>query len=92
MNPERFVEEVYQRVEIVDNYKYVFEGESPCYHHREDCPRLHSEFRNYEIPQEIRARGIEWIEKYRVWFKENLYLLEGREDVLEMRIYAAFGG
>ena len=90
-NPERFVDEIYQRVEIVDNYKYVFEGEAPCYHRREDCERLHSEFRNYEIPQEIRNRGIEWVNKYREWFKENLYLLESREDVLEMRIYAAFG-
>ena len=91
MNPERFVEEIYQKVEVVDNYRYVFEGESPCYHRREDCEHLHSEFRNYEIPQAIRDRGIEWIERYRTWFKENLYLLDGREDVLEMRIYTAFG-
>ena len=61
MNPERFVEEIYQKVEVIDNYRYVFEGESPCYHRREDCERLHSEFRNYEIPQAIRDRGIEWI-------------------------------
>ena len=91
MNPERFVEEIYQKVEVIDNYRYVFEGESPCYHRREGCERLHSEFRNYEIPQAIRDRGIEWIERYRAWFKENLYLLDGREDVLEMRIYTAFG-
>lgn len=91
MNPEKFVEEVYQRVEIVDNYRYVFEGESPCYHRREDCERLNSEFRNYEIPQTIRDRGIDEIERYRIWFRENLYLLEGKEDILEMRIYAAFG-
>ena len=91
MNPERFIEEVYQKVEVIDNYRYVFEGESPCYHRREDCNRLHSEFRNYEIPQAIREKGIDAIIQFRTWFKENLYLLDGREDILEMRIYSAFG-
>ena len=91
MNPERFVEEIYQKVEILDNYRYVFEGESPCYHLREDCERLHSEFRNYEIPQAIRDKGFNVVQQYRAWFKQNLYLFDGKEDVLEMRIYSAFG-
>ena len=91
MNPEKFIEEVYQRVEIIDNFRYVFEGESPCYHHREDCERLHSEFRNYEIPQTIRERGLDEVQRYRIWFKDNMYLLDGKKDILEMRIYAAFG-
>ena len=38
MNPEKFIEEVYQRVEIIDNFRYVFEGESPCYHHQAQHP------------------------------------------------------
>ena len=91
MNPEKFIEEVYQRVEIIDNFRYVFEGESPCYHRREDCERLHSEFRNYEIPQTIRERGLDEVQRYRIWFKDNMYLLDGKKDILEMRIYAAFG-
>lgn len=91
MNPEKFIEEVYQRVEVIDNFRYVFEGESPCYHRREDCDRLHSEFRNYEIPQAIRDRGFNEVQRYRTWFKDNMYLLDGRKDILEMRIYTAFG-
>ena len=91
MNPEKFIEEIYQRVEIIDNFRYVFEGESPCYHRREDCERLHSEFRNYEIPQTIRERGLDEVQRYRAWFKDNMYLLDGKKDVLEMRIYVAFG-
>lgn len=91
MNPERFFNEIYQRVNIVDEYKYVFENEAPCYHKKEDCKRLHSEFRNYEIPEEIKNRGIIWINRYRTWFKENFHLFEGRNDILEMRIYMAFG-
>ena len=77
MNPEKFIEEVYQKVEVIDNFRYVFEGESPCYHRREDCERLHSEFRNYEIPQAIRERGLEEVQRYRVWFKDNMHLLDG---------------
>lgn len=89
-NLEKFVKEVYQRVEIIDNYRYVFEGEAPCYHRREDCGRLHSEFRNFEIPQAIRSRGIDEVQRYRAWFKKNMYLLDGKKDILEMRIKAAF--
>lgn len=91
MNPEKFIKEVYQRVEVIDNYRYVFEGESPCYHKRDDCGRLHSEFRNFEIPQAIRDRGTDEVQRYRSWFKENMYLLDGKKDILEMRIYTAFG-
>lgn len=91
MNPERFIKEVYQRVEVIDNYRYVFEGESPCFHRREDCERLNSEFRNFMIPQTIRDRGIDEVHRYRSWFKDNMYLLDGKKDILEMRIYTAFG-
>lgn len=91
MNPEKFVDEVYQVVNTEDHFYYVFEGEVPCYHQKENCERLHAEFRNYIIPQEIRNRGTETIMRFRQWFKENMYLLEGKDDVFEMRIQAAFG-
>lgn len=90
MNPERFVEEIYQKVEIKDSYRYVYENEAPCYHKTEDCERLNAEFCNFRIPEEIRRRGIETGQRFRAWFKSNRYLLEGKEDVFEMRINAAF--
>ena len=31
------------------------------------------------------------VQRYRIWFKDNMYLLDGKKDILEMRIYAAFG-
>ena len=90
VNPERFVKDVYQKVEIKDSYRYVYEGETPCYHKTEDCKRLNAEFCNFRIPEEIRNRGIEMVQRFRIWFKNNRYLFEGKEDVFEMRINAAF--
>lgn len=90
MNPERFVKEIYQKVEIRDSYKYVYESEIPCYHKTRDCERLNAEFRNFIIPEEIRNQGIKAVQRFRTWFKVNSYLLEGKEDVFEMRINTAF--
>lgn len=90
MNPERFVKEIYQKVEIKDSYRYVYEGEMPCYHKVGDCERLNAEFCNFRIPEEIREQGVETVQRFRTWFKGNSYLLEGKEDVFEMRINAAF--
>ena len=90
MNPERFVKDVYQKAEIKDSYRYVYEGEAPCYHQTEDCERLNAEFCNFRVPEEIRNRGIAMVQRFRTWFKSNRYLLEGKEDVFEMRFYAAF--
>lgn len=30
------------------------------------------------------------VQRFRIWFKNNRYLFEGKEDVFEMRINAAF--
>lgn len=91
-NPEKFIDEIYQKINIEDNYTFVFEGKNPCFHHRENCERLLSEYRNYLIPEEIKEKGIKYIQRFRNWFKDNHYLLEeNKEDIFEMRIHAAFG-
>ena len=90
IHPENFVKEIYQKVEIKDSYRYVYEGEAPCYHKTAECERLNAEFRNFRIPQEIRSQGTETIQKFRLWFKSNIKLLEGKGDVFEMRVFHAF--
>ena len=90
-SPEMFVEDIYQKVKVEDRFMYVYEGDAPCYHQREDCERLNAEFRNFIIPHSIRERGTDCVIRFREWFKENIYLLDGKKDVFEMRINAAFG-
>lgn len=91
MNPEKFVKEVYQKVKRGDSYTYVYEGEIPCYHKMEVCERLNAEFCNFRIPEEIRKRGRKAVQSFRDWFKSNRHLLDGKDDIFEMRINAAFG-
>ena len=88
-SPEMFVEDIYQKVKVEDRFMYVYEGDAPCYHQREDCERLNAEFRNFIIPHSIRERGTDCVIRFREWFKENIYLLDGKKDIFEMRINAA---
>lgn len=56
-DPEKFAIEVYKPIINKDTLKYVFESKQPsCYHEDQDCPNLHSVFRNFEIPAEIKER------------------------------------
>ncbi|MCL9968075.1 MAG: hypothetical protein NBV56_01990 [Aquirufa antheringensis] len=56
-DPEKFAIEVYKPIINKDTLKYVFESKQPaCYHEDEECPNLHSVFRNFEIPSEIKER------------------------------------
>ncbi|MEH1009436.1 hypothetical protein VDP25_16985 [Winogradskyella sp. ECml5-4] len=88
-DPENFIREYYVPIENKDKLKYVFEGGKPAYHSNHDCSRLNSNFRNFEIPEEIRERGKPEVERFRKWFKENQYLLE-KPDVFVARIFIAF--
>jgi hypothetical protein len=87
---EKFLTEIYNKIEVVDRMKYVFEGKKPAYHNDLNCERLNSNFNNFEIPEEIKEKGPEEILRFRNWFKENYSLLE-RPDVFEMRLHMAFG-
>ncbi len=56
-DPEKFAIEVYKPIINKDTLKYVFESnQQACYHEDQDCPNLHSVFRNFEIPEEIKER------------------------------------
>ena len=73
-----------------DKLLYVFEGSKPRYHSNLECKRLALDFQNFEIPEEIKEKGLQEINRFRLWFKENKELLE-KPDVFDMRLSAAFG-
>jgi hypothetical protein len=57
-DPEKFAIELYVPISNKDNLQYVFESElNPSYHAKHDCERLNSNFRNFEIPFEIKQRA-----------------------------------
>lgn len=89
-NPDEFVNSKYEKIDNIDTLSYVFEGGQPAYHSKLDCKKLISIFRNFEIPQEIRARGAEEVLRFRTWFNSNKSLLE-TPDIYVMRVHAAFG-
>lgn len=88
-DPETFIQEFYVPIENTDNLRYVYEGGKPAYHAKPDCERLNSNYRNFEIPEEIREKGKDEVLKFRSWFKENQYLLE-KPDVFVERLQRFF--
>jgi len=89
-DPDSFFKQ-YKKREPIDTKRYVFEGKKPAYHKLFNCPRLTSSFTNVRIPEEIRKRGDEEIEKFRKWFKENSYLIESaRKDIFYERLRLRF--
>lgn len=88
-HPEHFFTHTYKPYKPVDTFRYVYEGKAPSYHQKSDCPRLQSNFKNFEIPQQIVDRGTAEVIKFRKWFEENKQLLE-RPDVFAFRLQAAF--
>lgn len=89
-NPENYFKQIYDPIVVHDSKKYVYKEHQPAYHTNKDCKRLHSDFTNFELPQEIKERGDLEIERFRKWFSENQYLLE-TPDVFVMRLKLAFG-
>lgn len=75
-NPAKYFNEIYNPMVVFDSKKYVYKEQQPAYHTSTDCPRLHSDFSNFELPEEIKERGDAEIERFRAWFVENRYLLE----------------
>lgn len=90
-NPIENIDEIYNPIEIIDRKEFVYEGGKPSYHKYETCDRLHSNFTNFKIPEEIKVAGNEAIEEYRKWFKENQKIFLEKPDVFEMHLDTKFG-
>ena len=89
-DPENYFKEIYLPYEAVDTYSYVYEGQKPGYHEYSCCPRLNSDFQNFEIPTGIKDQGIEAVEEFRNWFDSVRYLLD-KPDVFVARLHARWG-
>lgn len=88
-NPEKYFNQIYDPMIVIDSKKYVYKEKQPAYHTSDECQRLHADFSNFELPQAIIERGDAEIERFRTWFIENRYLLE-RPDAFVMRLKLAF--
>jgi hypothetical protein len=88
-DPENFIDLYYAPIEKKDNLNYIFEGGKPAYHFDSACKKLNSSFTNFEIPQAIKEKGIETVQKFRKWFKQNMHLLE-KPEIFSMRLFHAF--
>lgn len=80
-----------------DNYDYIFEIKGKVkYHLYKDCIFLDRGFRNFNVPEDFKALGIEAIVELRRWFIKNDFTLERYEkgefhlDVVIMRYNAYF--
>ena len=90
-NPENYFTEFYQPIERDENNNYVYQGSAPSHHKSFECPRLNSDYKNYEIPSDIIDQGLEVADEFRAWFKSVAYLLERDPDAFVTRLYARWG-
>jgi hypothetical protein len=72
-NPQGFALEYYRPIEVVDSFKYLYPEGKPAYHADISCERLHSNFRNIEIPSAIFDRGQAECIKFRNWFNKTTF-------------------
>lgn len=70
---------------------YVFDSGPPKYHSSDECKSLNKDFLNFLIPNEIRERGDDEIDRFKKFAEANKKLVwEGREDVLILRLRGEF--
>ena len=90
-SPENYFTEIYKPVKIKDNDKFVYVGSNPSYHKNYNCHRLVADYKNYEIPTDIRDKGPKEVEAFRKWFKTVQYLLEKDPEIFIARLRARWG-
>jgi len=90
--PEVFVDAYHERVLVTDTYTLVMPETTPTYHADADCPRMTAPYRNYYIPEPVRARGTPEVERFRAWFRmhEDLLCNPETEDRFYVTMAAAF--
>lgn len=83
---------IFIKIQKSDTLSYVVEGRAPAYHLKADCYRLHSDFKNFAIPEVVRSMGEDKVHEYRVIFQAGRHMIdEGRHDVLAIRLCSALG-
>jgi len=95
LDPSKFVNEYYKKLIVKRDSQMIFNKKTTSYHSDSDCVRLNSDYSNYKIPDEILQRGDVVVEQFRLWFIQNIYLLESGEQAkvqaLQERCRLKFG-
>ena len=77
-DPENFFYQIYSRRKIknnVDTYTKVSEGGNPAYHSDYNCERLHSNYYDVTLPENIHGDKEKAI-RFRKWYNENSHRLD----------------
>ena len=91
LDPKKYFSEIYRPRIIKDTYKYVYEGKKPSYHGYFCCPRLLSDYQNFEVPRDIREEGKDAVTEFRKWFGNQKHLLPEKSDIFAVRLHARWG-
>ena len=89
-DPEKYFSEIYKPYKPIDTFTYVYEGQNPSYHQFSCCPRLLSNYQNFEVPQEIQDNGIDAVQEFRQWFESVKHLLD-KPDIFVERLRIKYG-
>jgi len=89
-DPEKYFKQIYDPIVARDTKRYVYKEQQPAYHTNKNCEMLTANFTNFELPEEIRARGDKEIERFRNWFMKNAHYMD-RPEVFVALLEMAFG-
>jgi hypothetical protein len=90
INPERYFNTIYNPYKGIDTFNYIYEGNNSAYHENLECPRLQSDYMNFEIPSDIKEKGPETVKKFRKWFEEVKDLID-KPDAFGARLQLEWG-
>ncbi|SFT14403.1 hypothetical protein SAMN05660206_1157 [Sphingobacterium wenxiniae] len=89
-DPDNFSTQYYKPIIVKDSLRYVYPENQPAYHKDNTCPRLQSNFINFEIPEEVREKGENEIKRFRAFFAEHKHLLESNIKAFIEKMQARF--
>ncbi len=90
-DPENFAIHYFKPLEVVDSFKYIIEEQQPAYHTDNSCPKIQSNFKNFEVPTEIRAKGENEVMNFRKWFREHYTIFQEKPDIFVARLQSTWG-
>jgi len=70
---------------------FVFRDASPAFHRDPKCPLLLANYENYKVPEAVKDKGGEEVERFRLWAEENRALMEKGDDLFLFRMNVEFG-
>jgi hypothetical protein len=83
--------EYYKPIVTEDKFKYIYEGAKPAYHTGNDCVRLLSNFKNFEIPDQVRTKGEQAVTEFREWFKTVQNIFNEKPVIFEALLFSRYG-